>query len=81
MKTKFLPLAMTALAVITLVGCQRHAADNSPAPANTMGDQQTSNSTNSSNAENPAITTNWNNTNNPAITNWSGTNNPTATNQ
>ena len=46
-----------------------------------MGDQQTSNPTNSSSVENPVIDTNLNNTNNPTITDSPATNNPTATNQ
>ncbi len=68
MKNKIPSLAVIALSVMTLAGCERQSANESTAPANPSGGQPTSNATNSINNNTPAAA-NPGNTNNPASTN------------
>ena len=81
MKTKIPPwAAITAMAVLILAGCERHAENNMPAATNAADNQPSPGVTVSNNVIVPPPAT-WNDTNLPAFTNWPGTNNPTATNQ
>jgi hypothetical protein len=54
MKSQIISLTMFALAAMAWVGCGRQPANQSPAPANPPGGQQTPTATNSINTNAPA---------------------------